>query len=384
MQIGNSALDKVCVEAIVPALESCGLNAKRVDKHNEGGLLKSEIIKFIQEADIIIADLTNERPNCYLEVGYTMGIDKFRNLILTVREDHFPESKNYKQGGPKVHFDLGGYDILVWSPDRLDIFCDELKKRIQRRLAIITPKTEKVLSPWNEEWITEQRTPAYDGLKKSGFSAGMEIRFSLSPPKPELNHQQLNEAARNSTISTFGWPIGVYLGNRPEYCPRPRADGLIAIVPIEDNTSYDYWALKRNGDFYSLSSLFEDRRKPDYIFADTRVLRAAEGLLYCERLYSNLGIDPSTRVHFALRFTGLKNRVLGVASSRRFAPEEHRCIEDLTEPEITGSLQEIEVNMTKYVKQLLSPLFVLFEFYQISDSVYDDIVDKFLRGQIGA
>ena len=88
MQIGNPDLDRVCAEAIAPAIEACGMQARRVDKHNEGGLLKSEIIQFIHGADIIVADLTNERPNCYLEIGYTMGIDKFKNLILTVRENH--------------------------------------------------------------------------------------------------------------------------------------------------------------------------------------------------------------------------------------------------------------------------------------------------------
>jgi hypothetical protein len=58
MQIGNPELDNVCAHAIVPALEICGLDPKRVDKHNTGGLLKSEIIAFIESADIIIADLT--------------------------------------------------------------------------------------------------------------------------------------------------------------------------------------------------------------------------------------------------------------------------------------------------------------------------------------
>ena len=79
MQIGNLELDTVCEKAIVPALKNCGLDPKRVDKHNQGGLLKSEIVNFIESAVIIVADLTNERPNCYLEIGYAMGLDKFRN-----------------------------------------------------------------------------------------------------------------------------------------------------------------------------------------------------------------------------------------------------------------------------------------------------------------
>src|SRR4030067_3007154 len=99
MQIGNEELDEVCKEAIVPALRAFKLDPKRVDKHNKGGLLKSEIISFINEAEIIVADLTNQRPNCYLQVGYAMGRDKYPNLILTAREDHNPESPNHEKNG---------------------------------------------------------------------------------------------------------------------------------------------------------------------------------------------------------------------------------------------------------------------------------------------
>ena len=48
MQIGNRALDRVYEHAIVPALRACGLEARRVDRHNRGGLLASEIIAFIE------------------------------------------------------------------------------------------------------------------------------------------------------------------------------------------------------------------------------------------------------------------------------------------------------------------------------------------------
>ena len=91
MQIGNDELDKIYLNVFIPAImKAANLEPKRIDKDNEGKLLKSEIINNIEKAEIIIADLTNERPNCYLEVGFTMGIDKYKNLIITVKEDHYP------------------------------------------------------------------------------------------------------------------------------------------------------------------------------------------------------------------------------------------------------------------------------------------------------
>jgi hypothetical protein len=133
MQIGNPELDGVYERALAPALSACGVEPRRVDRHNRGGLLVSEIITFIEEAEVVVADLTHERPNCYLEVGYVLGAGKLTNLILTARADHDAESPAHRPGGPRVHFDLAGFDILFWRPGRLDDFRRELEKRVRRR-----------------------------------------------------------------------------------------------------------------------------------------------------------------------------------------------------------------------------------------------------------
>ena len=54
MQIGNPELDIICEKAIVSALKKCGLDPKRVDKHNQGGLLKSEIVNFIELRNVVL------------------------------------------------------------------------------------------------------------------------------------------------------------------------------------------------------------------------------------------------------------------------------------------------------------------------------------------
>ena len=137
MQIGDRQLERVYEEAIVPALKTCGLEPRRVDRHNRGGLLHSEIIGYLEESEIIIADLTNERPNCYLEVGYAFGVGRFTNVVLTAREDHNADSVHYQPQGPKVHFDLVGYDILFWEPTNLTGFRSELIKRVERRRTLL-------------------------------------------------------------------------------------------------------------------------------------------------------------------------------------------------------------------------------------------------------
>lgn len=381
MQIGNPDLDEVCNDAIVPAIENCGLKAKRVDKHNEGQLLKSEIIQFIQRGDIIVADLTNERPNCYLEVGYTMGVDKFRNLIMTAREDHHKESDNWKKGDPKIHFDLEGYDILFWRPEKLDDFRSELEKRIRRRLAIVRPSSPlQPLPIWDEEWFEDHRKQALQGLKGSQYSGFMEIMFTLEGNKINNKQSELAQAAQQAVIHTFGWPIAVFLGNRDEYRPHPTTDGIKTEMPLGE--TYDYWVLRKNGDFYLLANLFEDKRKRERsLFPNTRIVRVAETLLYCARLYSRLDVPPDTIVRIRLSHGGLEGRELSATGSRDI-DEGYVSKEDQSAKEITIKLSEIEGKLVDLVEEICSDLFVLFAYFQLDRATYEKIVNAFVAGKI--
>lgn len=382
MQIGNADLDRACAEAIVRAVEASGLDAKRVDKHNQGGLLKSEIIEFIQRAEVIVADLTNERPNCYLEVGYAMGIDKFRNLILTAREDHLPDSPNYVRGGPKIHFDLTGYDILFWHSDRLEESRSELEKRIRRRRAVLAPPAGAPPSVWDQEWLQSHREVARAALEATEKRGFMEIRFALAHPKLSKTQVELDEAARNSTIQTFGWPIAVYLGNRDEYRPRPRADGIVAVVGSEGRGLYDYWTIRRNGDFYLLKTIFEDDRDPSKLFFNTRIVRVTETLLYCARLYTRLEVDPAHVVYIAIRHGGLRGRILGTSSPNRLMHERVPAEEDEVETEVHSTLEGLQTNLVGLVKEIVAPLFVIFDFFQVNDAIYEEIVNAYVDGRV--
>ena len=376
MQIGDPELDRVCMEAIAPALKAKGFDAKRVDKHNQGGLLKSEIINFIEDSQIIVADVTNERPNCYLEIGYAMGIDKFRNLILTARADHNQDHPAHRAGGPKVHFDLQGYDVLFWESSNLAGFKRELEKRIDRRLVILGPSQTQPSIVLDSAWIEKNREAARLGLEDVELKGFAEISFALEAPKLKKNSSELRQAAERSAIHTFGWPIGVVLHN--EKRPRPVADGIVAEVPAKHFNSYDYWALRRNGDFYTLQSLFEDQRKPDSVFYDTRIVRLTEAVLYCARLYADLGAPPASVVHFELSHGGLKDRTLS-GSAPAVWLQNRQCTEDQIWTETKFTLANVESDLVGIVKRLLEPLFELFDFYKVPDERYERLVNGFVK-----
>lgn len=384
MQIGNPDLDAVCAHAIVPAIEACGLDPKRVDKHNKGGLLKSEIIAFIQSADIIVADLTNERPNCYLEVGYVMEINKFSNLILTAREEHNQDSVNYIRGESKIHFDLSGYDILFWDPSQLDSFKSELEKRIRRRMPYISSMRSIQRPVWDNNWIDKHRGEAFANLltaTKTSNPGFMELRFALSGDKPNVTQRLLLDAAREAQIDTLGWPLGAILDSPEEYRPHSTADGIVAEIDSKDHRSYDYWSLGRNGDFFLLQSLSEDIQQSGLIYFNTRIVRVTEAFLYCARLYDKLGIQTNSVVNISIIHGGIKNRVLKSAGGRRHLLHNSTTTENEVQTIVSPRLSTIEENLVNLVKEAIGPLFMVFDFFEPSDSVYADIVNNFVAGK---
>ena len=54
----------------------------------------------------------------------------------------------------------------------------------------------------------------------------------------------------------------------------------------------------------------------------------------------------------------------------------------MVEAEVTATLDDFEANLGEHVKSFLSPLFELFEFFQLDDHVYESIVNEFVAGRV--
>jgi len=176
-------------------------------------------------------------------------------------------------------------------------------------------------SEWDEKWFDKHRSNALDGMKRNGLTGFVEVKFSLLNQQPNTSQKDLLVAARNAQIHTFGWPIGIVLDTLDNN-PKPLSEGISSEIEIKDDlvSSYDYWILRTNGDFYLMKSLFEDgekRWKRNTMLAfNTRIQRTTEILLYCQGLYESLGVDPSTTVKISIKHGGLENRFLSGSKSK--------------------------------------------------------------------
>jgi TIR domain len=230
-------------------------------------------------------------------------------------------------------------------------------------------------------WFLQEAARAQELISNANLTGQMELRANVSHTLSKSQIELLN-AVKLSEIRTFGWPIGITLENREEYRPRPYKDGIKAEVSIAegDRKSFDYWAARSNGEFYLLQSLFEDSRKKNQIFFDTRIVRVTESLMFIESLYKKLGVSPEARVGFQIAHKGLKSRELNSASPNRPISSRGLAVEDESISEITTILGTMSETRVDDVRNIVAPLFMLFDFMEFSATVYEGIVENFERG----
>ncbi len=75
--------------------------AQRVDEISGSKSIDNKIFEHIKKAELIIADLSYERPNCYFELGYALALGK---EIIIISEN-----------GSKIHFDVDHYDNFSYK-----------------------------------------------------------------------------------------------------------------------------------------------------------------------------------------------------------------------------------------------------------------------------
>jgi hypothetical protein len=83
-------------DAICEECDNLKLHAERADEDSSSSPIMSDIIKSIEEAEFIICDLTDARPNVYYELGFAHGIGNRDDEILLIAKSDVV-----------VHFDVG-------------------------------------------------------------------------------------------------------------------------------------------------------------------------------------------------------------------------------------------------------------------------------------
>ena len=120
MKFADKHLDSAYAGVIKPLGEEFRYKVLRVDEIRDSGQIAAQVLENISRSELVLAELSGERPNCYYEAGYahTLG----RQLIFCIRQSE------------DVHFDLAGYRFIRWETE------GDLRRMLREHLESYTSK----------------------------------------------------------------------------------------------------------------------------------------------------------------------------------------------------------------------------------------------------
>ncbi len=114
MKFGDSLLDSAYEGVIKPIGREFGFEVLRVDEIRDAGHIVQQVLENISQSEIILAELSGQRPNCYYEAGFAHALGK--EMIFSIRKND------------EIHFDLAGYRFIRWGTE------SELRRYLRQHL----------------------------------------------------------------------------------------------------------------------------------------------------------------------------------------------------------------------------------------------------------
>lgn len=194
--------------------------------------------------------------------------------------------------------------------------------------------------------------------------------------------EQLRDAMDKTSIPTFGWPIAAVIHTK-ELMPKPIQNGIEA--RFTDSGHREYWCLKRSGEFYFIGELFENLRKPEYVFIDTRANRITETFLRIGKLFLELDVPRDEKISIIIKHGNIKGKILSVANPARVLLSNRVCNENEVTSEYLIALSDMteEQKLKDIVHKAVRDLSEMFDMFNPDKVRFTDpIVDAFIKGKI--
>ncbi len=239
----------------------------------------------------------------------------------------------------------------------------------------------------SEETNMEKEKEKKERAKQLLGQGYLEVFFDFHSEN-RFSAKELFTMAEKAECHNTGWPIGVTL-TKPDLAPFATDEGIEAFILSRSDASFDYWSIKKNGNFYFIRTHGEDTKPTkstkgnSVLWLDTRIWRIAEVFLYCQKLGNELKLNATNKIDIIIIHTGLKGRTLVCGDPMRiWFDDEYFCKSEKHQFRVAESLDFIKLNYKELIFKLCSDLFYFFSQCDLNRGICDGIVDDFLKSRV--
>lgn len=282
---------------------------------------------------------------------------------------------------------------------------DEMFDQIRDLITGAVPQAEQPPQPARlNEWIatclqrwTELTRPLPEDVGPRMPHGRYCIAYEISGERREIAPAQFPEVLKRSVVSHTGWP-SFWFPTRAGIAPYP-IDGAVECwlggdsqTPPEqrDAAHSDFWRIHPDGLAFLLRGYQEDGMKAQHtgrapvlpanaFDIALPIWRTGEALLHARNLAANLFEVPTT-IRFVATYEGLAGRSLVSIGNRRHISDGRTARQDNITLETNIDAQAIDSNLPEIIHPLLSPLYALFNFFELPSKL---VVDELARMRAG-
>lgn len=282
---------------------------------------------------------------------------------------------------------------------------DEMFDQIRDLIAGAVPKKEQSPEPVRlDEWVMSSRArwqalivALPDGVGPRLPHGRYSIAYEIVGAVKRIAPARFPEVLRASAVRHTGWPPFWY-PTRTGIEPYP-IDGAVECwlggdpqTPVEqrDAAHSDFWRIHPDGLAFLLRGYQEDGPDlpqrgnapalPATVFDITLpVWRIGEALIHAQKLAANLFEGP-TSIRFYASYEGLAGRTLVSLDNRRLLWGDRVARQDSITLSTYIDASAIDTNLPEIVHPLLSPLYALFDFFELPMQL---VVEELTRMRAG-
>lgn len=282
---------------------------------------------------------------------------------------------------------------------------DEMFDQIRDLITGAVPQVERAPEPARlDEWIRSGNArwrnliePLPEGVGPRLLHGRYFIAYEIGGERRQITPARFPEVLRASVVRHTGWPpfwyptragiepypidgvVECWLGGDPQTSPEER-----------DAAHSDLWRIHPDGLAFLIRGYQEDggeaqrpgraQVQPASVFDITLpVWRIGEALLHAKSLADRLFEGPTT-IRFVASYEGLAGRSLASINNRRHIWEGRVSRQDSITLNTHIDAQAIDTNLPEIVHPLLSPLYALFDFFELPMQL---VVDELTRMREG-